>query len=42
MKLLRPDKASDFGGWCDEKDRPPPVAQHKTTVRNLQLAFPEE
>ena len=39
MKLLGPDKASDFGGWVMKKIGPR-LSQHKTTRRNLKLAFP--
>ena len=39
MKMLGPDKASDFGGWLVRKIGPM-LSQHKTTRRNLRLAFP--
>ena len=39
MKMLGPDKASDFGGWLVKKIGPL-LSQHKTTKRNLRLAFP--
>lgn len=40
MKMLGPDKASDFGGWLVKKIGPL-LSQHKTTKRNLRLAFPD-
>ena len=40
MKMLGPDKASDFGGWIVKKIGPR-LSQHKTTLRNLRLAFPD-
>ena len=40
MKRLGPDKASDFGGWLVKKIGPL-LSQHKTTKRNLRLAFPD-
>lgn len=40
MKLLGPDRASNFGGWLFRK-LGPLLSQHKTTRRNLRLAFPE-
>ncbi|KCZ52678.1 lysophospholipid acyltransferase family protein [Hyphomonas pacifica] len=40
MKMLGPDKASDFGGWLLKKIGPR-LSQHKTTLRNLKLAFPD-
>ena len=40
MKSLGPDKASDFGGWLVKKIGPL-LSQHKTTKRNLRLAFPD-
>ena len=40
MKLLGPDKASDFGGWLLKKIGPM-LSQHKTMLRNLKLAFPD-
>jgi Kdo2-lipid IVA lauroyltransferase/acyltransferase len=40
MKMLGPDKASDFGGWLVKKIGPM-LSQHKTTKRNLRLAFPD-
>ena len=40
MKMLGPDKASEFGGWLVKKIGPL-LSQHKTTKRNLRLAFPD-
>ena len=40
MKLLGPDKASDFCGWLLKKIGPM-LSQHKTMRRNLKLAFPD-
>lgn len=40
MKLLGPDRASDFGGWLLKKIGPR-LSQHRTTQRNLRLAFPD-
>lgn len=40
MKMLGPDRASNFGGWLLKKIGPL-FSQHKTTVRNLKLAFPD-
>jgi Kdo2-lipid IVA lauroyltransferase/acyltransferase len=40
MKALGPDRASDFGGWLMKKIGPM-LSQHKTTRRNLRLAFPD-
>ena len=40
MKLLGPDRASDFGGWLMKKIGPR-LSQHKTVKRNLKLAFPD-
>lgn len=40
MKMLGPDRASNFGGWLVKKIGPL-FSQHKTTVRNLKLAFPD-
>ncbi|MEO0467028.1 MAG: lysophospholipid acyltransferase family protein [Pseudomonadota bacterium] len=40
MKALGPDRASDFCGWLMKK-LGPRLSQHKTTKRNLRLAFPD-
>lgn len=40
MKLLGPDRASNFCGWLMKKIGPH-LSQHKTTKRNLRLAFPD-
>ena len=40
MKLLGPDRASNFGGWLMKKIGPR-LSQHKTVKRNLRLAFPD-
>ena len=40
MKLLGPDRASNFGGWLVRKIGPL-LSQHKTVLRNLRLAFPD-
>ena len=40
MKLLGPDRASNFGGWIARKIGPR-LSQHQTTRRNLKLAFPD-
>lgn len=40
MKALGPDRASDFGGWLMRRIGPL-FSQHKTTKRNLRLAFPD-
>lgn len=40
MKMLGPDRASNFCGWLMRKIGPK-LSQHKTTVRNLRLAFPD-
>lgn len=40
MKMLGPDKASNFGAWLVKKIGPL-LSQHKTTKRNLRLAFPD-
>ena len=40
MKLLGPDRASNFAGWLVKKIGPR-LSQHKTAVRNLRLAFPD-
>lgn len=40
MRLLGPDRASNFGGWLFKR-LGPRLSQHKTVVRNLRLAFPE-
>lgn len=40
MKMLGPDRASDFGGWLVKKIGPL-LSQHKTMKRNLRLAFPD-
>ncbi len=40
MKALGPDRASDFGGWLMRRIGPA-FSQHKTTKRNLRLAFPD-
>jgi len=40
MKLLGPERASNFGGWLMKKIGPR-LSQHKTTKRNLRLAFPD-
>ncbi len=40
MKFLGPDRASNFGGWLMRKIGPK-LSQHKTTLRNLRLAFPD-
>ena len=39
MKLMGPDRASNFGGWLFRKIGPL-LSQHKTALRNLRLAFP--
>ena len=40
MKMLGPDRASNFGGWLMRKIGPL-LSQHKTMRRNLRLAFPD-
>lgn len=40
MKMLGPDRASDFGGWLVKKIGPR-LSQHRTMKRNLRLAFPD-
>lgn len=40
MKLMGPDRASNFGGWLVKKIGPL-LSQHKTMRRNLRLAFPD-
>lgn len=40
MKWLGPDTASNVGGWMMKKIGPR-LSQHKTTRRNLKLAFPD-
>lgn len=40
MKWLGPDTASNLGGWMMKKIGPR-LSQHKTTRRNLKLAFPD-
>ena len=40
MKALGPDRASNLGSWLLKKIGPL-LSQHKTTKRNLQLAFPD-
>lgn len=40
MRLLGPDRASNFGGWLFKR-LGPRLSQHKTVVRNLRLAFPD-
>jgi Kdo2-lipid IVA lauroyltransferase/acyltransferase len=40
MKLLGPDRASNLGGWLVRLIGPR-LSQHKTTRRNLKLAFPD-
>lgn len=40
MKALGPDRASNFVGWLFKKVGPL-LSQHKTVLRNLQLAFPD-
>ncbi|MEO0982148.1 MAG: lysophospholipid acyltransferase family protein [Pseudomonadota bacterium] len=39
VKLLSPERASDFGGWVF-KQVGRFLSQHKTMLRNLRLAFP--
>ena len=39
MKLMGPDRASNFGGWLFRRIGPL-LSQHKTALRNLRLAFP--
>jgi len=41
MKALGPDRASNFCGWLFKK-LGPVLSQHKTVLRNLQLAFPDK
>lgn len=41
MKALGPDRASNFVGWLFKKIGPL-LSQHKTVLRNLQLAFPDK
>ncbi len=41
MKMLGPDRASNFLGWLIKKVGPL-MSQHKTSLRNLRLAFPEK
>lgn len=40
MKALGPDRASNLGSWLLKKIGPL-LSQHKTTKRNLKLAFPD-
>lgn len=40
MKLLGPDRASNFAGWLFRR-LGPLLSQHKTVKRNLKLAFPD-
>ncbi len=40
MKALGPDRASNVGGWLMRRIGPM-LSQHKTTRRNLRLAFPK-
>lgn len=40
MKAIGPDRASNFLGWLFARIGPL-LSQHKTTLRNLRLAFPE-
>ena len=40
MKMLSPERASNFVGWLAKKIGPR-MSQHKTALRNLRLAFPE-
>ena len=41
MKALGPDRASNFLGWLLKRIGPL-LSQHKTILRNLRLAFPEQ
>ncbi|MBR9834684.1 MAG: lysophospholipid acyltransferase family protein [Alphaproteobacteria bacterium] len=41
MKMLGPDRASNFLGWLFRK-LGPHLSQHKTSLRNLKLAFPDK
>ena len=40
MKMLGPERASNFTGWLMKKVGPR-LSQHKTALRNLRLAFPD-
>jgi KDO2-lipid IV(A) lauroyltransferase len=40
MKLMGPDRASNFGGWLF-RTLGPLLSQHKTATRNIALAFPD-